>query len=110
MQLRDQYAALRAAGIQVVAIGPDRPQALRAHFEKERLPFEAIADPSQQVLKALGQQYRWYTVGLLPAMLAIAPSGAVVWQHYAKSPQDLPSLTEAAAALGRRLDHQGQDA
>lgn len=103
MELRDQYAALRAAGIQVVAIGPDRPDALRAHFEKEHIPLEAIADPSQQVLKALGQQYRWYTMGLLPAMLAIAPSGEVVWQHYAKSPQDLPKLKDAVAALGRTL-------
>lgn len=103
MELRDQYAALRAAGIQVVVIGPDRPNALRAYLEKEHLPFEAIADPSQHVLKALGQQYRWYMMGVLPAMLAIAPSGEVVWQHYATGPQDLPKIKDAAAALGREL-------
>ncbi len=103
MELRDQYPALRAAGIQVVVIGPDRPEALRAYFEKEHISFEAIADPSRHVLKAWGQQYRWYTVGVLPAMLAIAPSGEVVWQHYAKSPQDLPRIKDAAAALGRTL-------
>lgn len=103
MQLQDQYAALRAAGIQVVVMAPDRPAALRQYFEREHLPFEAIADPSQRVLKAFGQQYRWYVMGLLPAMVAIDARGAIVWSHYASSPQDLPDLTAAARALGRDL-------
>lgn len=103
MQLQEQYPALRAAGIQVVVMAPDRPPTLRQYFEREHLPFEAIADPTQRVLKAFGQQYRWYMVGLLPAMLAIDPQGAIVWSHYASSPQDLPSLSAAAAALERDL-------
>lgn len=84
-------------------MAPDKPDALRQHFEKERIPFEGIADPSQAVLKAFGQQYRWYLMGLLPAMVAIAPEGEIVWRHYAKSPSDLPDIGEALSALGKTL-------
>jgi peroxiredoxin len=84
-------------------MAPDRPEALTKYFEQERLPFEAIADPEQRVLKAFGQQYRWYLMGLLPAMVAIAPEGRIVWRHYAKSPADLPDLDIAASALGKAI-------
>jgi len=103
VELRDRYPALQAAGVQVVVLGPDRPGALAAYFEKEHLPFLGIADPDQHVLKAFGQQYRWYTMGLLPTMVAIAPDGHIVWRHSSSSPTDLPSLDEAVAALGRVL-------
>ena len=51
---RDNLAALGDAGIDVLAISPDKPAKLAAFREKESLTFPLLADPDRSVLEAYG--------------------------------------------------------
>jgi hypothetical protein len=86
---------LAATGVSVVVIGPDSAEAMR----RQNLPCPVIADPEGRLLARLGQENRWYRLGRLPALLAVAPGGTVVWRHFGQSMSDLPSLDEAIDRL-----------
>lgn len=51
---RDNLAALGGAGIDVVAISPDKPEKLAKFREKESLTFPLLADPDRSALEAYG--------------------------------------------------------
>ncbi len=51
---RDNLAALGGAGIDVVAISPDKPEKLAKFREKESLTFPLLADPGRSTLEAYG--------------------------------------------------------
>jgi thioredoxin-dependent peroxiredoxin len=51
---RDNLAALGGAGIDVVAISPDKPEKLAKFREKESLTFPLLADPDRSTLEAYG--------------------------------------------------------
>ncbi|HEY9349208.1 MAG TPA: thioredoxin-dependent thiol peroxidase [Acidothermales bacterium] len=51
---RDNLAALGGAGIDVVAISPDKPEKLAKFRAKESLTFPLLADPDRSTLEAYG--------------------------------------------------------
>ncbi len=51
---RDNLAALGGAGIDVVAISPDKLEKLAKFREKESLTFPLLADPDRSTLEAYG--------------------------------------------------------
>lgn len=52
--LRDNAAALAAAGISVVIITPDRPSRARKFVEEYRVPFPVLTDPGRDAYRAYG--------------------------------------------------------
>ncbi len=52
--LRDNFAALRKAGWEVIGISPDTAQQHGKFITKHKLPFPLIADTDQKMLKQFG--------------------------------------------------------
>lgn len=79
-----------------MVVAPDRAEAVRRFWAREGLAVPAVADAA--LLVTLGQPRRWWP-GRLPALLAVAPGGAVVWRHLGRSMSDLPDWDRAVEAL-----------
>lgn len=52
--LRDQYAALEAAGVTVLGVSFDDPEANRRFVEAESLPFRLLSDQDRKLAVAVG--------------------------------------------------------
>ncbi len=52
--LRDNAAALEAAGLSVVVLTPDRPSRARKFVEEYRVPFPTLTDPDRNAYRAYG--------------------------------------------------------
>ena len=53
--IRDNYGDYEAAGVKVVGVSADEPDALKKFQDKYNLPFELIGDPSHKMIEAYGQ-------------------------------------------------------
>ena len=68
--LRDNYAALKAAGWNVVGVSKDSVSSHKKFEEKYELPFTLLSDPSTELLQAFGawgekKMYGKVTMGTL---------------------------------------------
>jgi len=52
--LRDQYAALEAAGVVVLGVSFDSPESNRAFVEAEALPFRLLSDTDRELAVSVG--------------------------------------------------------
>lgn len=52
--LRDAYADLKKAGIEIVGVSPDKPSKHQKFIDKYELPFTLLADETHQTLEAYG--------------------------------------------------------
>lgn len=77
-------------------VAPDPAEVVRRFWIREGLDLWVVADAG--LLQVLGQPRRWWP-GRLPALLAVAPGGTVVWRHLGRSMRDLPDWEQAVAAL-----------
>jgi peroxiredoxin len=90
-QLRQDYDRIQAQGAVVVAVSPDSPQAVKAYWEAERLPFIGIADPAHSIAGAFGQRSSLLRLGRLPALVVIDRGGVIGKVHHGESMADIPS-------------------
>lgn len=79
---RDSMAALAAAGITVVGISPDPPEALARFRATEGLTFPLVSDPDRAVLTAYGAYgekslYGRTVVGVIRSTFVIDPEGRI---------------------------------
>ena len=79
---RDSYQELLAAGLAVVGVSPDPPEALARFREKEDLPFPLLSDGDHAVAEAYGawgvkKLYGKETVGLIRSTFVLGPTGEV---------------------------------
>lgn len=77
---RDSHEELLAAGVAVVGVSPDPPEALAAFREKENLPFPLLSDGDHAVAEAYGawgvkKLYGRETVGLIRSTFVVGPDG-----------------------------------
>ena len=77
---RDSYQELLAAGVAVVGVSPDPPEALARFREKEDLPFPLLSDEDHAVAEAYGawgpkKLYGRETVGLIRSTFVVGPDG-----------------------------------
>lgn len=77
---RDNYEEFLAAGMAVVGLSPDPPEALAEFGAKENLPFPLLSDADHEVAEAFGawgpkKLYGRETVGLIRSTFVIGPDG-----------------------------------
>lgn len=80
--LRDNYAALRAAGYEIYGVSKDSTASHGRFIEKNALPFTLLSDPSTEMLQAFGawgekKLYGKVSMGTLRKTLIIAADGTV---------------------------------
>ncbi len=80
--LRDNYAALRAAGYEIYGVSKDSTASHGRFIEKNALPFTLLSDPSTEMLQAFGawgekKLYGKVSMGTLRKTFIIAADGTV---------------------------------
>ena len=80
--LRDNYAALRAAGYEIYGVSKDSIASHGRFMEKNSLPFTLLSDPSTEMLQAFGawgekKLYGKVSMGTLRKTFIIAADGTV---------------------------------
>lgn len=92
--LRDAYTSLKVAGVAVIGVSMDPPEAQLAFKEKYHLPFTLIADTTGKVVNAFGVPYV-ETYARRQAFLI--KGGKIVWRDLQATPDT--QAQDALAAL-----------
>ena len=98
-QLRQNSEKLADLDVEVLVVGPEKPEAFRKYWKKESLPFTGLPDPEHSVLKLYGQDVKILKLGRMPAQMLIDKSGIVQFVHYGDSMRDIPDISEVTRAL-----------
>lgn len=99
--MRDDYPQFRERDAEVIAVAPDNPEALRAYWERERIPFPGLADPEHKVADRYGQAVRWLRFGRMPSLLVLDRDGVPRLRHDGRSMRDIPANRDILALLDR---------
>ncbi len=83
--LRDDWAALKGKGIQVLGVSGDKPEALKGFEAKYTLPFTLVSDPEGKVAAAFGVPFMG---GMAKRMSFLVKNGKVVWNMPSASTSD----------------------
>ena len=102
-QLRQDYEKFVKLDTEIIVAGPEKAEAFRDYWEKEKLPFIGLPDPEHKVLKLYGQEVKLFKLGRLPAQMIIDKSGKVRFVHYGHSMSDIPENKELIDLLQTQI-------
>lgn len=88
--MRQDYSEFTRRGAEIIALGPDGPNAFRRYWEEEHLPFVGCADIKSAVARQYHQQVNWLKAGRMPALLIIDKEGRIRFRQYGESMSDIP--------------------
>jgi len=100
--LRQYYGEFLARGAEIIALGPDSPNAFIHYWDEEHIPFTGCADKGSKVANQYHQEVNMLKWGRMPAIFVIDREGIIRYGHYGNSMSDIPS-TEAILAVIDRL-------
>ncbi len=98
-QLRQEYEQIKALDIEILVVGPEKPQSFITYWEKEKIPFVGLPDPKHSVLNLYGQEVRLIKLGRMPAQMLIDKNGILKFVYYGKSMADIPDVNQIKSAL-----------
>jgi peroxiredoxin len=98
-QLRDATQAFLARDALIVVVGPKDTEAFKEYWQKEKLDFIGLPDPSHSVPKLFGQEIKLFKFGRMPAQLIVDKQGVVRFVHYGHDMSDIPPTDEILALL-----------
>jgi peroxiredoxin len=98
-QLRQDYDQFIARETEVVVIGPEGQRQFQSYWERNKLPFIGLPDPSISVLNRYGQEVNLFKLGRMPAQVVVDKQGVVRFVHYGSSMSDIPTNKEVLELL-----------
>ena len=98
-QLRQDYQEFVNRGAEVIAVGPDGPNAFRRFWEENNVPFIGLSDMKSRVADMYAQEVNLLKLGRIPASFVIDREGCVRYVHYGDSMQDTARNAEVLAVL-----------
>lgn len=98
-QLRHDYQRFVELDTEVVVVGPESADRFRSYWEKHKLPFVGLPDPTHTVLKRFGQEVKIFKLGRMPAQVMVDKSGKARYVHYGHSMADIPDNQELLSLL-----------
>jgi peroxiredoxin len=88
--MRDDYDQFRSRGAEILAIGPDGPEAFRAYWQAEKLPFIGLPDADHAVARRYKQKVNLFKLGRMPLVGVVDAEGLIRFFHYGASMSDIP--------------------
>ncbi len=98
-QLRQDYQKFADRNIEVIAIGPETPEAFAKWWREHQMPFIGIGDPQHVIARSFGQQVKLLKLGRMPAQFVIDKEGRMRHSHRGESMQDIMSDEDVLALL-----------
>ena len=96
--LRDENAEILKAGIQIIGVSMDKPEAQKAFKEKYKLPFPLLADQDGKIVAGFGVPVM--RLGFSKRQSFLVKDGKIVWSDPDVSPgTHTAKVLEAAAKL-----------
>jgi peroxiredoxin Q/BCP len=92
--LRQDYSEFQERGVEIIALGPDGPNAFRRYWQEESIPFTGCPDIKSQVADRFHQEVNLFKFGRMPAILVIDKEGYIRYRHYGDSMTDIPANAE----------------
>ena len=77
--------------MKIIAVGPDGPNAFRAYWENEKIPFTGLPDPTHVVAKRYKQQVNIFRLGRMPLVCIVDANGIIRYAHQGESMSDIPT-------------------
>lgn len=88
--MQSDLDAFTARDAEILALGPDGPNAYRRYWESEKLFFVGLPDPKHTVANLYNQEVNLFKLGRMPALLVVDKEGIIRYEHYGDSMQDIP--------------------
>jgi peroxiredoxin Q/BCP len=82
--------AFTARDAEILALGPDGPNAYRRYWDSEKLAFIGLPDPKHTVSNLYNQEVNLFKLGRMPALLVVDKAGIIRYEHYGDNMQDIP--------------------
>ncbi len=89
-QLRQDYDLFQQRGAEIIALGPDGPNAFKRYWESEQIPFIGLPDIKSNVSDTYYQEVNLLKLGRMPAIFVIDQQGMIRYAHYGDSMKDIP--------------------
>jgi peroxiredoxin len=92
--MRDGYEEFKHRGAEIVAVGPDSPEAFKQYWTEQKIPFIGLPDPDHSVARTYRQEVNLFKLGRMPLNCVIDAKGYIRFVHYGSSMSDIPSNEE----------------
>ena len=92
--MRQDYGEFQERGVEIIALGPDGPNAFRRYWQEENIPFIGCADIKSQVGNRFHQEVNLFKFGRMPAIFVVDKDGRIRYSHYGDSMADIPANAE----------------
>ena len=93
------HAEFTARGAEIIAIGPDGPNAFKRYWSENAIPFSGCPDIRSKVADTYYQEVNLWKLGRMPAIFIIDHEGKVRYSHYGDSMSDIPENTAVLQIL-----------
>ena len=100
--MRLDYAQFQARGAEIIALGPDGPNAFRKYWAENEMPFIGCADIKSRVADQFHQEVNLFKLGRMPAVFVLDPQGKILYSHHGDSMSDIPANEEIFNVLDQK--------
>jgi peroxiredoxin Q/BCP len=98
-QLRQEYSKFVELDTEILAVGPDGPNAYKRFWDSEQMPFIGLSDVGNKISKQFFQEFNLLKFGWVPALFIIDKNGQYRFIHYGKSMADIPENDQVLRIL-----------
>lgn len=92
--MRDDHDTFQKAGASIVVVTSHELPKMKAYWEEHKLPYLGLPDPSGELAKQYGQQWKLFKLGQMPAQFVVDCQGKIVFAHYGSGMSDIPKNQE----------------
>jgi len=97
--LRQDYDQFQERETEIIALGPDGPNAFRRFWQQEEMPFIGLADIRSVTADRYYQEVNLFKLGRMPAVFIIDKQGYIRYAHYGNSMSDIPANSEVLRVI-----------
>jgi peroxiredoxin len=97
--LRDRIEEFEKRGVQLLAIAPDSLEHARSYFQRNDIPFPALADPEREVYRQYDVKSALVSLGQRPGLFIVDGEGVVRYAYLGWQQWEIPSVEETLREL-----------
>lgn len=88
--MRDDHQAFVDRGVEILAVGPDKPPQFVRYWENEKIPYTGLPDPDHRVARRYRQEVNIFKLGRMPLVCVVDKEGRIRYAHFGASMSDIP--------------------